>query len=91
MVLNNMRWYTKEIYQVILGLTSRKIKRDIRNIAIKSGGEKFNHVVITLSARIKSREMPTGKPLLHEEQSIIKSKYRGLVGMLSYIRGSTRL
>ena len=43
---------------------------------------------------LKSRETPSGKPLLHKDKSILGSEYvcnyRSAVGMLSYIKGSTR-
>ena len=62
MVLQIMCWQTKEIYQIILEFTSRKIRWD-------------NHVELTVSVSLKSRETPTGKPLLHKGESIVGSAY----------------
>ena len=50
----------------------------------------FNHVGLTVSFRLKARDMLSGKPLLYEEESSIGRKcvcnYRAAVGMLSYIQ-----
>ena len=47
----------------------------------------INHVGLILSASLKSRETPAGKPLLNKEEYILGSKlvwnYKAEVGMLS--------
>ena len=54
----------------------------------------INHVRIEVSAIIKERERPSGKPLMHKDKYSLGIRYvcnyRAAVGMLSYLQGSTR-
>ena len=54
----------------------------------------FNHVRLTVSASLKAREMPAGKPLMHKDESSLARKcvynYRSEVGMLIYLQESTQ-
>ena len=49
----------------------------------------INHVRLIVSKSLKSRETPTGKPLLHKDKSILGRKclckYSAVVGILSYL------
>ena len=53
----------------------------------------INHVGLKVSASLKARETPAGKPLLHKDEYSLGSKcvwdYKAAVGILSYIHGST--
>ena len=54
----------------------------------------FNHVGITVSVSLKSRDMADGKPLLHKYEFSLGSKriwnYRAVVVMLIHIQVSIR-
>ena len=54
----------------------------------------INHFVLTVSASLNSREKPAVKTLLYKDEYSLGRKYvwnyRALVGMLSYIQGSTQ-
>ena len=54
----------------------------------------INHVGLEVSASLKAREKPTGKPIPNKDESIPGRKYvcdyRAEVVMLSYLHGSTR-
>ena len=54
----------------------------------------INHVGFTVLASIKARETPSGKSLLHKEKSSLGMNSicnsREAVGMLIFVRGSTR-
>ena len=54
--------------------------------------KRINHVVLTVSASLKSRYTPNGKPFLYKDKYRRKCvcNYRVLVGMLSYIQGSKK-
>ena len=51
----------------------------------------INHVGLTVSKSLKSRDTPAGKQLLHKYKSSLGRKYvwnyRSAVGMLSYLQG----
>ena len=53
----------------------------------------INYVGLEVSTSLKSRDTPTGKPLLHKDEYSIGSKcvwnYRAAVGMFSYLQGFT--
>ena len=53
----------------------------------------INHVVLTVSLSLKERETPSGKPLLHKDESSLEKRYTcncgDEVGMLSYLQGLT--
>ena len=52
-----------------------------------------NNIRLTVSTSLKSIDTPDGKSLLHKEKSSLGRKcvfnYRTVVGMLSYLQGST--
>ena len=54
----------------------------------------INYVGLEVSASIKARETPTGKPPLHKDEYILGRKYvwnyRAELGMLSYFQESTQ-
>ena len=94
MVLKSMCLQIKEIYQIILDLTSRKIIWGIQIIKIAPGGEIITYVGIEVSKSLKAREMPAGKLPPRKDGSSLGRKcvcnYRSAVGMLSCFQGSTR-
>ena len=51
----------------------------------------INHVGLTVPVDLNSREMPSGKPLLHKDASSLGRKfvcnYMAAVGMLSFLQG----
>ena len=69
------------------GLNMNKISDGTFITAIARGGEIINHVGLIVSASIKSRETPAGKPLIHKYESSLGKKcvwnYREVVGILS--------
>ena len=75
-----------------LGFNIKKISDGTFELLQSHPIEKIiNHVVLAVSASLKSIEVPTGKPLIYKDEYILARKcvwnYREEVGMLSYLQG----
>ena len=84
----------KEIYQIILELTSKKSDGIFKLSQSHLVDKIINHAGITVSASLKAKDTPSVKPLLHKDEYSIGRKcvwnYREAVSILSCIHGSTR-
>ena len=84
----------KEIYQIILELTSKNPDGTFKLSQLHLVEKIINRVGIELSASLKAIEMPTGNPLLHKDSSSLGRKfvwsYRPVSVVLCYIQGPTQ-